>query len=93
MGTPLGGRTTGSAFGAAVAVLALALAPPAMSRGGYHAAPVHALSAPDCGFVGGALADPAVTQQCLAERYRKPKAKPGDSKAPQPASANAAPAG
>jgi hypothetical protein len=35
-----------------------------------------ALSAPVCGWSGGALADPARTQECLAERFKTAKQRP-----------------
>jgi hypothetical protein len=54
--------------------------------------------APPCGWKGGAMADPATTRQCLAERFKaaKPKAPPA-RKAPPAAlkdgTAKADPAG
>lgn len=41
-----------------------------------HASTSRALSAPVCGWTGGALADPARTQACLAERFKAAKQKP-----------------
>lgn len=57
------------------------------------AAAVHsqaeALSPRACGMTGGSLADPAQTQECLADRYKAPK--PKTAKTPAPAvSSNAA---
>jgi len=60
-----------------LATLAI-LAPAAVAeaRGGPHEATSRALSAPVCGWSGGALADPARTQACLAERFKAAKQKP-----------------
>ena len=49
-----------------------------------HEARVRALAAPDCAWSGGALADPAQTQRCLAERFKS-------STKRKPSPANAAP--
>ena len=74
-------------YGAAVFTLLAVAAPVASARGGYHHSPA---SAPACGFVSGALADPADTQRCMAERYKAPKPKAAATSAPPPPS-NAAP--
>ena len=58
-----------------VALLILTSGSAAAARGGYHSQ-AEALSPRACGFAGGAMADPAETQRCLAERYKAPKPKP-----------------
>jgi hypothetical protein len=76
--------------GTIVALLVLAASPTVSARGGYHHS--QAVAPPPCGFVVGALADPADTQRCLAERYKPPKPKPSAAPAPSnAASSNAAP--
>lgn len=69
---------------ASAALLGLAAASPAAARGGYHHAEA---PPPPCGFVGGALAEPAETHRCLAERYRAAKAKSGATPAAAPTNA------
>ncbi|HLK23698.1 MAG TPA: hypothetical protein VKT30_03475 [Caulobacteraceae bacterium] len=59
----------GSACAAAVVLIATATPlSQAAARGGYTARP----PTPVCGWSGGALSDPAVTQACLARRFAKP---------------------
>jgi hypothetical protein len=50
-------------------------------------------SPPPCGWRGGSLPDPAVTQRCLADRYKAQKPKAPDSSHPQPPSGASAPSG
>jgi hypothetical protein len=59
---------------------ALAAAPGLALADGGHAQS----TAPPCGWRGGALADPAATQACLAYRYKAPKQKPAEA-TPAPA--------
>jgi hypothetical protein len=53
----------------------------AAAHGTSHEARVREQSAPPCGWSGGALADPAQTQRCLAERYKAAKQKPATNAA------------
>jgi hypothetical protein len=76
-----------SSIAAGIALLASSLAAAALAHGGDHRSQAQALSPPACGASGGALADPADTQRCLAERYKPPSPKPAASSAPT----NAAP--
>ena len=67
---------------------AVAAASPALARGGYTARP----PTPVCGWSGGALADPAATQACLARRFKagpaqQPPAPSQNSRSDQAASA------
>ena len=78
---------TNRLIGNAVVLLVLAAASATSARGGYHHSQA---AAPACGFVSGALADPADTQRCLAERYKAPKPKSSATSA-QPPSSNSAP--
>ena len=59
----------------------------ASARGGYTPRP-----AQPCGWSGGALDDPAVTQACLARRYVKPAKAPPAAPAATPAEQPPAPA-
>jgi hypothetical protein len=59
----------------------------AVARGGYTPRPTL-----PCGWSGGALDDPAVTQACLARRYVKPVKAPPPAPAAAPAEQPPAPA-
>jgi len=66
----------------------------AIARGGYHSPAVHEVADQPCGWRGGAMADPADTQRCLAERFKAakpkpPKPTPGPSGPPTNSSTNA----
>ena len=69
---------------ASLAILARAAI--ALAGDAPHPSTSRALSAPVCGWAGGALADPARTQACLAERFKaakqRPVAKTGGGAAP-----------
>jgi hypothetical protein len=58
----------------------------ATARGGYTPRP-----AQQCGWSGGALDDPGVTQACLAHRYVKPTKAPPAAPAAAPAEQPPAP--
>ena len=64
-----------------ITTIAVAAGLPTAARGGGHEARVREESAPPCGWSGGAIADPAQTQRCLAERFKAAKQPPATNAA------------